>query len=440
MKTKWFHIFQLIKVGLGVLTVVTCLSGCNVDDREITGTESDVAAEDLTQKQRECWQADVLRMFYNVTAEASLKAYPAVTSGAFPFMMVAFAVWLSVRVLKHVSSVVEESPAEIWTEVGRMAVACLFCGLLASSTSMLLYALNTFIFPIYYTFLELGSRIVALTADETNANISGQPLGDECLVYTNSLICTAPALEKATASSFPKGPSQMMECLACSLSDRMQVGFIIANDLFSAKSLTSFVAGCFIYVIFTIVKISFVFYMIDSIFRLCMMVIILPFLILAVPFRATRKWSKLGLQVILNSSANMMCLAIIMTMTILAMQITLQENNEELGNKGMYMEFSLVMVSMLLMAFLVLKSCGLAVSMANSLVGGGGDTKFQEKIAKLAAFAGKSLVGLVSAGIGKAMIGVMERVKFLSKAKVAASKVSNAMSKLAGRDKSSEDL
>ena len=32
-------------------------------------------------------------------------------------MMVAFAVWFAFRIMRHVSSFTEESPAEVWTEV-----------------------------------------------------------------------------------------------------------------------------------------------------------------------------------------------------------------------------------------------------------------------------------------------------------------------------------
>jgi hypothetical protein len=436
------NIFGLLKTGLMILLLAFCLVGCKVDDKNVTGSEtSDEQQEELREQQRACWQGSLLGLFYDVTGTASLKAFPIVTKGAMPLIMVAFAVWLSLRVLKHIGSVVEESPAEVWTEVAKVAFACLFCGILASSTEMLIYTLNTFILPIYYTFLEFGSRIVELAAQDGDTNPPGQMLGETCLIYSNNLVCAAPPLEKLTSASteFPQGPSDLMQCLACALSDRMQLGFTIAKDLLGQLSLSSFIAGIFIYAIFIIVKISFVFYMVDSIFRLCMMVIILPFLILAIPFKVTRKWSKQGFLTILNSSANMMCLAVIVTMAMLAMQMVVQDNTEELGNKGNYMEFSLVMLSMILIAFLVLKSAGLAVSMANSLVGGGGGTDFQKKIGKLAMWAGKTLVGIVTAGAGKVFTATIDRIEALRKIRENSRAASSFFSRIAGRDRSEDD-
>lgn len=442
MNVNWQDIFKLIKTALMTVIVVLCLAGCSSSNGNSTGADlKDEQQEELDEQQRSCWQGAMLAQFYNLMGKSALKAYPHVTKTALPFIMAAFAVWLSIRVLKHVSSVMEETSAEVWTEVGRMAVMCLFCGLLASSTDFLLYALNTFVFPIYYAFLEFGSEVLALAAGDSSSK--GQMLGETCLIYTNeNMVCKAPSLTPITSGgedSFPSGPSDMMQCLVCTTSDRMQIGFVIAKNLLSQLSISSFFAGIIIYVIFIFVKISFVFYMVDSIFRMTIIIIILPFLILAIPFKATRKWSKQGFETIINSSATMMCIAIIITMAIIAMQMVLQDNTEELGDKGKYQEFSIVMLSMVLIAFLVLKSIGLAVSLAGSIVGGGGGTNFQKKIGKLAAWVAKKVAAVVSAGAGKVFTSVIDRVEKLreikEKSDKARAQVSNAINKLAGRDK-----
>ena len=437
-------IFKFLKTGLMIFTLVFCLAACSTSEKgDVSGIELEGEESELDEYQRACWQAGLLDMFYKAMAESSMKAYPQVTKGAMPFIMVAFAVWLSFRILKHVSSVVEESPAEVWTEISRMAFLCVFCGLLASSTTFLLFTLNKIIFPVYYAFLEYGSRIVALAADGEDVDSKGQLLGDTCLFYTNSLICSAPTLEPVSYSggsaSFPSGPSDLMQCLVCATSDRMQIGFVISKELLAATSLTSWVAGAVIFVIFLFVKISFVFYLVDSIFRMNIIVIILPFLILAIPFKFSRKWAKGGIETIFNSSAVMMCIAIIATMAMLAMQTIIKDNYEFLGDKQAYQEFGVVMLSMVLIAFLVLKSIGLAVSLADSIVGGGGGTNFQKKIAKLAAWTAKKLFLVVSAGAGKVLTSVVDRVRVLREAREkiqkTQQKISGFMNKISGRDR-----
>ena len=354
----WKDILKIFKTMIIVLFMVLCLSACKSDKGDVSGAELEGEESELDEQQRMCWQANLLEMFYNAMSESSMKAYPKVTKSAMSFMMVAFAIWLSIRLLKHVSSLVEESPAEVWTEVTRMAFMCIFCGTLASSTAFLIFTLNTFIFPVYYTFLEYGSRILELTASGEGTDIKGQVIGDTCLFYTNSLICAAPPLDKVStgAPQFPSGPSDLMQCLVCATSDRLQLGFVMAKELLSATNFTSVIIGLVVYCIFLIVKVSFVFYLVDTIFRMNIIAIILPFLILAVPFKFSRGWAKEGVLTIFNSAACMMCIAIIATMSMLAMQYLVNDNAKNFGDQDMYREFGPVPLSILLISFLVLKS------------------------------------------------------------------------------------
>lgn len=462
MRLRALDIFKLLKTGLMVLALVLSLCACESNRGNISGTTTTNGDElqgeesDLDEQQRACWQAGLLQMFYDAMGESSLKAYPHVTKSTLPFMMVAFAVWLSIRLLKHVSSVVEESPAEVWTEIGRMAVVCLFCGLLASSTTFLLWTLNKLIFPVYYAFLEYGSRILELSAKSENVDLRGQMLGETCLIYTNDLICAAPALTPISYSNgqaaFPSGPADLMNCLVCATSDRLQMGFLIAKEMLGATSLSSWLSGLIVFVIFLFVKLAFVTYLVDSIFRMNIVVIILPFLILAVPFKSTRKWSKQGMLTIFNSAAVMMCLAVIATMAMLAMQQIIYDNSYALGSTNyggeeiafkQYEDFGPAMLSVVLISFLVLKSCGLAVSLANMIVGGGGSTNFQKKIAKLAAWTAKGAVSLITLGVGATFVKTLESTKasrqLMNKASKSKASAISFMNRISGRDQGEDE-
>lgn len=436
MKINWRDIAKFLKGTLMVLSLVLCLSSCGSDKGKMSAADTTGEQSELEEQQRTCWQANLLEMFYNAMSESSMKAYPKVTKSAMSFMMVAFAIWLSIRILKHLSSLVEESPAEVWTEVGRMAFMCLFCGILASSTEFLLFTLNKFIFPIYYAFLEFGSEILELTVSGSDANIKGQAIGERCLFYTNSLVCKAPELEAITTtnSKFPDGPSDLMQCLVCATSDRLQIGFVMAKELLSTANFTSVIIGLVIYCIFIIVKISFVFYIVDSIFRMNIVVIILPFLILAYPFKITKKWATSGVLTILNSAACVMCIAIIATMSILAMQYLINDNAQHFGDQDMYREFGPIPLSILLISFLILKTSGLAVALAGKLVGGGGDTNFQKKIGKLAAFVGKKLFAFVTSGAGKIVTNAIEKNEKLREARKKVQNARKFVNRIAGRE------
>ena len=447
MMLRAFDIFKFLKTGFMVLALVLSLCACSSDKGDVSGAVMESDASELDEQHRACWQAGLLSMFYDTMGESSLKAYPNVTKSAMPFMMVCFALWLSIRLLKHVSSVVPVSNAEVWTEVGRMAFLCLVCGLLASSTGFLIWTLNTLIFPVYYAFLEYGSQILELTAKGADLNSKGQMLGETCLVYTNSLACSAPPLEPisyaAGKAAFPSGPADLMNCLVCATSDRLQLGFTIAKEQLSATSLSSWVIGLCIFVIFLLVKLAFVTYLVDSIFRMNIVVIILPLLILAFPFKATRKWTKQGLLTIFNSAAIMMFLVIIATMSMLAMETIIQQNSDYLSDKYAYQEFGVPMLAMLLIAFLVLKSCNLAVTLASRLVGGGGSTNFQKRLGKLAAWAGKGLFVAVTAGIGSALTTTLSSFKWYRELNAKVQKLKSQsggfMDKISGRDQGGDD-
>lgn len=437
---KFFNsdIFKFFKTMLLVLCTVMMLSACGSGKGSVTLVDEGLTGEesDLDEEQRSCWQAELLSTFYNAMAASSLKAYPNVTKSAMPFMMVAFAVWLSIRLLKHVSSVVEESPAEVWTEILRMAFTCLVCGLLASSTTFLLFVLNKLIFPFYYAFLEYGSLVLNSLTNSANIDSPGIYLGEKdhgfCLVYTNSLVCQAPKLMPVTLGSgqaFPDGPSDMMQCLTCATSDRMQIGFTLSTFLMSMNSLSSALCGLVLFAVFAIVKVAFVFYMIDSIFRMNIMVILLPCFILAYPFKFSRKWVKVGFESILNSAAILAFIAILIAMALLAMQYILFDNADLFGRRENYVEFGVMPLSLVLIAFLILKTCGIAVALAGSLVGGGGNTKFQERIAKFAAWMAKKVFSAVTGGFGK----IIAENPAVQKMKEARKKAQDKINQMAGR-------
>ena len=435
MKTCKDNIFTFLKTILMVFGLVCMLSACQTEKGDVSAMDGELTGEesDLDEQQRSCWQAEILATFYNAMAASSLNTYPKVTGSAMPFMMVAFALWLSLRILKHISSVVEESPAEIWTEVFKMAFVCLTCGLLASSTGFLLFVLNKIIFPIYYAFLEYGSEILNAMTQNGSMGSEGVYLGEPgkgfCIVYTNSLTCQAPTPSEVSLTEFPSGPSEMMQCLTCATSDRMQLGFTLSTFLMTMNTLSAGMCGIILYAIFSIVKIAFVFYMIDSIFRMNIMIILLPCLILAYPFKYTRKWTKNGFLSILNSSAIMAFIAILIAMALLAMQYILVDNTDLFGRRENFTEFGIIPLSLILIGFLILKSIGIAVSLADSFVGGGAGSDFQKKIASLAAQVGKKLFTWVSGGVGKLIM----KSPAAQRIKEARDKAKENLNKMAGR-------
>lgn len=132
---------------------VFLLSACSDKTTQaVKGTEAEEAIE---QSRAECWQKAVLEPVYKTIGKVVMGMYEQLSAGSLSLIMIAFAVWMALRIMKFVSSVTEDSPGEVWNEIVRKAFLCLFCGFLASSSGMLLYVINTLIFPIYEAFWNL---------------------------------------------------------------------------------------------------------------------------------------------------------------------------------------------------------------------------------------------------------------------------------------------
>ena len=233
---------------------------------------------------------------------------------------------------------------------------------------------------------------------------------------------------------------EMMGCMACAVSDRLSIGFDVAIRLFKVGNFTAFCVACFLIICFTIVKFGFVFYLVDSIFRLNIILIILPFLIMAYPFEQIRKWSVSGFKIILSSSAIMLCLGLTISMTILAMQKMLTQKDLDFGNSALYEKFGSTAMALIFMGFLIIKATGLAVELSSKISGIQTSADFQKKFKALVGTIGKAALNLLTAGAGKVATTIIDHVERLrqlrekyQKAKAKMDKARARLNKLAGR-------
>lgn len=433
-----------------------CGSGSDGNSNAGTSTiGADGTANEAALEQHSCWQGDLLAGFYDNLGSQTKKVYSALTSENLTnILMIAFGCWMAFQIIKHLGTPSPESIGEFWTKVSRKAFLCIMCGILVSSTDQLYYVINNFIFPIYLTILEYASEILQEMGKDPDASSHGIKIpgdlgngdGEICEIYSHSINdagCKLVAdITNFNGDKFPDGPKNMMSCMACSVSDRLGVGYNIAVRLMSG-GLTPTIVGGFLMVCFTIAKLGFVFYLVDSIFRLNMMLVILPFLILFYPFEQTRKWSVTGFQIILNSSAIMLCLAVIVSMTILAMQKMLIDPNMDMdfGSSANYEHFSTVSLAMIFMGFVILKTSTMAVSLSNKVTGGGGSANFQKKVQQLVGTVAKKLLSFATIGAGKIATHVIDHFEKLrtirekyQKAQNKIRKIQKKMNHWAGRD------
>ena len=451
---NFYRLLKMLCIAFGVVfLLVACgnTPGANPYQETQMSEEEQAKAQSggFTQDSKLCWQGELLGLFYKPLGDMALNVYSQLTStnNIMNLMMLAFSLWMAFQILRHVSSPTPESMGEFWTKILRKGTLCFACGYLASSPESILYVLNTFVFPIYLTLLELCGNVLDITAKTPEAAAKSLKLpgsSEICETYNYSMSggCKLPDTGSIglTTDKFPEEPLTMMGCMACAVGSRLDVGYHVAV-LAMSQGFFGFLVGCFLIAAFFITKMGFAMYLVDSIFRLDMMIIIAPFLILFYPFEQTRKWTVTGFKIILNSSAIMLCLGVLISMTILAMQkILVNPDMGELGSKESYSDFGVIPISLIFLGFVIIKASGVAVSLSESVTGGGGDTKFQKKMAALVGTVAKGLFVALTWGSGKAVTAVIEhsqRLKAIQdkiqKAKKKVEKVQNKMRQLAGR-------
>lgn len=422
---KDVNIKQILRVMLVVLFAAFMLTACEQDDsiggRSRAAMAAPVGEDPISEEtmknasnaHRECWQTGMIDLLYQNMCKIAMGMYAKITDGALPLMMIAFALWTIFRLLKFVGSFTEDSPAEIWNEIVRKLFVCLICGLIASSTTQILWLLNTVVFPIYYAFLELGAAILNSAGDGSNFKAGSTVLSffQEKLTLNEPVMCSAPAIGKASIESlsFPDGPRTMMNCMICTVNERLTLGFFLSFKVMDAPGFMSLITGLFILICFTIVKLGFIFYLVDSIFRFTMMAIILPILIMSYAFKQTSSWAKNGFLTIINSAALMMFMGIMMSMALLAMEKIITDNSDifnDNANEMSFSEFSIPFMCIMLVGFLISSSVNLAQQVTDSLVGGNSDSLFQKRVGTFVMWT----LNLITLGAAKRVINAGKKI------------------------------
>lgn len=431
---KNVDINKFLKLLMIILSVVFMATSCSynedLEDNKNSAMPQTAGEDDINgyaADQRVCWQTSVLTVLYDNMGKVAMGMYSKITNGALAMMMIAFAIWLSIRLLKHVSSFTEENMGEVWSEVLQKLFICIVCGLLASSTENILFLLNSVIFPIYNAFLEFGSVILAQANDGKVGTIS---MFGETWEVGEPVVCKASSMTPANLESFPASPREMMGCMICAVNERMNLGYALSFKVMQTSGVMGFIIGLFILVCFTIVKLGFVFYLVDSIFKFTVIMVMLPILIMSFAFKKTKKWATFGLFTVLNSAAFMMFVAIMMAMALLAMEQVISDNADIFvpgDDNRNFKEFSVPFICLMLIGFLIVSSINIAQEVSSSLVGGNGGDNFQKKVVVIA----KMIGGWITGGASLAL----DKVAVVKKAKNKAGSLKNKVLNSAGRGK-----
>ncbi len=423
MKLSRQNILRFLGMLMLAFSVMFTLTGCSED----SANQSPKSDAELAEEHRSCWQDKVLVLLYDTMGTVAMGTYSKLTKGAFAFMMVAFAVWLAFTLLAFISSIKEESSGEVWNQILTKFVVCFACGILASSTDGLLWILNMVLFPIYSAFLEFGGAVLTASSGVTESGNQTIEIFGETIEAGRSIVCKPEGAAVASLNGFPDSPRNMMSCLICAVNEKLTLGNALAFKVMRMKGFMATVIGLIVLVSFTIIKVSFVFYLVDTIFRFAMIIVLLPILIMAYAFPFTKKWTSHGMSTVLYSGAFMMVIAILIAMAIMAVLQVIKDNPDTFNPQGpdaedKFKELNPAILSLLLIAFLVKGSLGVAQTITEKLVGDKQEAKFQKKLRAAVMAVGKLVLAWLTAGGSKAL----EAVQKVKKVQETINKVKNS--------------
>lgn len=411
-----------------MFTLLLC--ACDKDEDKSASVEGNYAG------QAACWQTKIIDIVLSQVNNMFSDAAGKVTSGGPLVVMIGFSIWLAFRLMKILPSFKEENLGEIWTEIIQKLFLCSFCAWAASSAGLISWTLSTFAIPIYNTIIELGANILGQV--EPNKTIN---LGEEMGTITfsgNYNNCSTSGLQASDLSGSIK---PMSYCMACMISDRLNGGIRVGIVLLSSLDLGAMFVGLSMIALYTFAKFAFIFFLVDSLFRLNFAAFLFPLLILGVPFGYTRKWSKHGFEMFLNSSGIMLFLGTLIAISVSSLEFIL----ETFADKEFFTETSLagqgpVLLSLWLIAVLIINIPGLACTLADKFIGGGRGLEFQKQVSQFAINtakrAGAAILGSVTAGATRTITNTLEKYQgtreALDSVKTIKSKINSKINSMAG--------
>ncbi|MFI3242591.1 MAG: hypothetical protein R3Y43_08510 [Alphaproteobacteria bacterium] len=416
-----------IKLLMLLFASTIFLSACDNSD------PSDKSPEQLAEEQRDCWQANILGMLYDYMGSITMTAYENLTEGAMNVMMVIFSIWFAFQMMKQLGSIKEEEPTgKFWTGILKKFFLCFACGYLASSSTGLIYVLNSIIFPVFNAFLELASYLLAEVAQLVQSNelsVFGEAYsGSQDICSTSSQLKYAPT----TDSGFPEGSNAMMQCLVCNISSKLNLGFMLSYTIMKAGLFLPKVIGFTILCIFTFVKLGFVFYLVETVFKFTMMVVMLPIFLLGFPFEQTRKWMTEGIKIILSGAAYILAISVTISLSLIAIVQIIISNPEIFGaDADTFVEFNPALMVLLMIGFLVKKTMGVAGEIATTFTGSKITSKFQEALAGVLKMALQGAATIISmSGLGPVFLKINKIEKIYKNIQKVKKRVDEAKKKL----------
>lgn len=195
----WHNIIKRILVILFISFSIFSLTGCSdADPTELTNEidEMRVGSGDTgttavqNQKVSVSWIVEIVNVMFQSVEKVYRNIIPRVAKGSRPLLGAFFAIWLVIHSIKFFGSLKEPNFTGYWNQLAVKTFWLCFCYYACGN---IMEIVDTFLLPIYYSFVELG---LSLAKAVGSGHVTCNSSVDSFSSMSSSYVCLVQAIQE----------------------------------------------------------------------------------------------------------------------------------------------------------------------------------------------------------------------------------------------------
>ena len=306
----WLPLLMLLAL------VVICLSGCTILEGILAGDDMTKYDNEYT-KRSGCWGCLIFEALFNAINSMIGVLYPMIVEGSRKLLAVLFALWILIKVGNMFFSFKQPDTGEFWTEFARMGVAVVACAAILISKDTLFWLIDNTLVPVFEGMFNMGVAIIERTFADMGFEVNTKP--DNIMDPGNSNYAGCAWKHAAAAEAgvaFDNGMKETMTCMIFEMHKRITFTYFFAYKLITQGEFLPVIIGLGIIIIFFLIGLMFPFYLVDGIFRVGIVFIILPILVVFWPFKPLRQFAAAAWRIALGAFVHVTMMAVFVTLVV----------------------------------------------------------------------------------------------------------------------------
>ena len=243
--------------------------------------------EQFLPKSDECWFCPLFTAIFNTSSKIALKSYMALADGIANLVLVCFALWTAIFVLKHVTAVEVKNPSKMIQEYLLQAFKVLLVVLILKGNyfQVMHYSLE----PVFNTGMQFSQTITG-TENSCSSDISGKIIGYDSEFTGNSAGGLPASMGKnilCSIKSMQDGVSKIMafgrQAMCVAWKPKAVIKYIIPSFPYLITGIVLYIGGL-------VLLLAFPWCLIDAVMQMAIAAALAPAAIGAWAFKLTSKY------------------------------------------------------------------------------------------------------------------------------------------------------